>query len=209
MGDGTTCAWTTTCPCLRWHVQTASSMFVSLVRPSIFFQCIAIEHQTHFPTGMRPSLGLHITDITDLHQVMDFLQNIYVGQILYTLSITSIKLSVLAFYWRLFEIKARFTIIVVTACSVAWCIAIVSRRLNTGYHNTLTGDCVLRCFASSSTASLSTPHGTLPSLAQNAYPFVPFTSEALSQMSLSTCSSLCYLSRMSGVCTRRWLSASS
>lgn len=60
---------------------------------------------------------------------MDFLQNIYVGQILYTLSITSIKLSVLAFYWRLFEIKARFTIMVVTACSIAWCIAIVSCRL--------------------------------------------------------------------------------
>lgn len=75
---------------------------------------------------MRPSLGLHISDITDLDQVMDFLKNIYIGNILYTLTITSIKLSVLAFYWRLFEIKARFTIIIVTCCSIAWCISIVS-----------------------------------------------------------------------------------
>ena len=75
---------------------------------------------------MRESLGLHITEITDPLQIIRFLKNIYVGQILYTLSITAIKLSVLAFYWRLFEIKARLTIYVVTGASIAWCTAIVS-----------------------------------------------------------------------------------
>lgn len=78
-----------------------------------------------FP-GMRESLGLHINEIENPLQIVAFLKNVYVGNILYTLSITTIKLSVLAFYWRLFEIKARITICVVTAAAVAWCIAIVS-----------------------------------------------------------------------------------
>ncbi|RMZ71660.1 integral membrane [Pyrenophora seminiperda CCB06] len=102
-----------------WHnvrMDDYMSMVALACANGFFYICII---------GMRPSLGLHITDITDLQQIMDFLRNIYVGQILYTLSITSIKLSVLAFYWRLFEIKARFTIIAVTACSIAWCIAIL------------------------------------------------------------------------------------
>lgn len=66
-------------------------------------------------------------EITNPLQAIAFLRNIYIGQILYTLSITTIKLSVLAFYWRLFEIKSRKFIYVVTAASIAWCIAIVSR----------------------------------------------------------------------------------
>jgi hypothetical protein len=65
-------------------------------------------------------------EITNPLQAIAFLRNIYIGQILYTLSITTIKLSVLAFYWRLFEIKSRKFIYVVTAASIAWCIAIVS-----------------------------------------------------------------------------------
>ena len=76
---------------------------------------------------MRESLGLHMYEITNPLQAIAFLRNIYIGQILYTLSITTIKLSVLAFYWRLFEIKSRKFIYVVTAASIAWCIAIVSR----------------------------------------------------------------------------------
>lgn len=75
--------------------------------------------------GMRESLGLHINEIENPLQIVAFLKNVYVGNILYTLSITTIKLSVLAFYWRLFEIKARITICVVTAAAVAWCIAIL------------------------------------------------------------------------------------
>jgi hypothetical protein len=75
--------------------------------------------------GMRESLGLHITEIQDPFQIIAFLKNIYVGNILYTLSITAIKLSVLAFYWRLFEIKARIAIYVVTAAAITWCISIL------------------------------------------------------------------------------------
>jgi hypothetical protein len=74
---------------------------------------------------MRQSLGVHITDITNPLDIIDFLKSVFIGQILYTFSITTIKLSVLAFYWRLFEIKARVTIYIVTAMSIAWCTAIV------------------------------------------------------------------------------------
>ncbi|EMD61100.1 hypothetical protein GGP41_010008 [Bipolaris sorokiniana] len=75
--------------------------------------------------GMRDSLGLHIYEIENPLQIIAFLKNIYVGNILYTLCITSVKLSVLAFYWRLFEIKARITIYIVTAAAIAWCTAIL------------------------------------------------------------------------------------
>jgi hypothetical protein len=74
---------------------------------------------------MRKSLGVHITDITNPQDIVQFLKSVFIGQILYTFSITTIKLSVLAFYWRLFEIKARITIYVITAMSISWCIAIV------------------------------------------------------------------------------------
>ncbi|KAI4656049.1 hypothetical protein J4E93_000765 [Alternaria ventricosa] len=92
------------------------SMVALAVANGFFYVCII---------GMRESLGLHINEITNPLQIIAFLRNIYIGQILYTLSITSIKLSVLAFYWRLFEIKSRITIYVVTAASIAWCIAIM------------------------------------------------------------------------------------
>jgi hypothetical protein len=45
---------------------------------------------------MRDSLGQHIYEIQNPLQIVAFLKNIYVGNILYTLSITSVKLSVLA-----------------------------------------------------------------------------------------------------------------
>jgi hypothetical protein len=73
---------------------------------------------------MRKSLGVHITVLMP-PDIIDFFKSVFIGQILYTFSITTIKLSVLAFYWRLFEIKARTTIYIVTAMSISWCIAIV------------------------------------------------------------------------------------
>jgi hypothetical protein len=73
---------------------------------------------------MRKSLGVHIIILTP-PDIIDFLKSVFIGQILYTFSITTIKLSVLAFYWRLFEIKARTTIYIVTAMSLSWCLAIV------------------------------------------------------------------------------------
>jgi hypothetical protein len=74
---------------------------------------------------MRKSLGVHVAEITDPMRIIDFLRNIWIAQILYTFSISTIKFSVLAFYWRLFSIKGRRTIYVVTFMSASWLIAIV------------------------------------------------------------------------------------
>jgi hypothetical protein len=57
-------------------------------------------------------------------------RHVFIANILYTLCITSIKLSILAFYWRLFSVKGRTTIYIVTAMVIAWGIAIVSPQYN-------------------------------------------------------------------------------
>ncbi|KAF1830495.1 hypothetical protein BDW02DRAFT_572956 [Decorospora gaudefroyi] len=90
------------------------SLLALVFANAFFYVCII---------GMRPSLGRHVTTIST-EKIIDFLLQVFMGQIFYTFSITTIKLSLLAFYWRLFEVKARITIYVVTAMSLAWCIAI-------------------------------------------------------------------------------------
>jgi hypothetical protein len=79
---------------------------------------------------MRQSLGVHVANLTDTTQLVDFLRYVFIANILYTLCITSIKLSILAFYWRLFSVKGRTTIYIVTAMVIAWGIAIVSPQYN-------------------------------------------------------------------------------
>lgn len=71
-------------------------------------------------------MGIHIGEITDPMRVVDFLRNVWIAQLFYTFAISTIKFSVLAFYWRLFSVKGRTTIYIVTAMAIAWCIAIVS-----------------------------------------------------------------------------------
>ncbi|KAH7073652.1 hypothetical protein BKA63DRAFT_38141 [Paraphoma chrysanthemicola] len=87
-----------------------------LIANCFFYVCII---------GMRKSLGVHLPTITDMSRIEDFLKNIFIANILYTLSITTIKLSILAFYWRLFGVTASIVIYIVTFMSLAWCIAIL------------------------------------------------------------------------------------
>lgn len=75
---------------------------------------------------MRKSLGKHITELLDPNDIIDFLKNVYIAQILYVLSIVAIKYSVLAFYWRLFSVNARAVIYIVTFMVTGWLIALVS-----------------------------------------------------------------------------------
>lgn len=77
------------------------------------------------PSDMRISLGLHITTITNPFQIIDFLKNIYIANLLYTCCITCTKLSILGFYWRLFSLKARYVIYATLGAVIAWWIAIV------------------------------------------------------------------------------------
>lgn len=69
---------------------------------------------------------MHITAVQDPNDIVDFLRNVYIGQILYVLSIVAIKYSVLAFYWRLFSVSARVAIYIVTFMVTGWLIALVS-----------------------------------------------------------------------------------
>ncbi|CAI6337187.1 unnamed protein product [Periconia digitata] len=91
---------------------------VALALANAFFYVCIID--------MRISLGLHITDITNPLQVMDFLRNIYVANMLYTCCISAIKLSILGFYWRLFSLKARVVIYITLGMVLAWWIAIMA-----------------------------------------------------------------------------------
>ncbi|KAF2832046.1 hypothetical protein CC86DRAFT_85348 [Ophiobolus disseminans] len=75
--------------------------------------------------GMRKSLGVHVADITDPIRIVDFLRNVWIANILYTFSISMIKFSVLAFYWRLFSVKAQRMIYIVTVMVMAWLVAIL------------------------------------------------------------------------------------
>ncbi|KAF2196640.1 hypothetical protein GQ43DRAFT_435834 [Delitschia confertaspora ATCC 74209] len=74
--------------------------------------------------GMRKSLGLHAATLASSAQVIDFLRNVFIANILYTFCISTIKFSVLAFYWRLFAVNARISIYIVTFMAVSWCTAI-------------------------------------------------------------------------------------
>ncbi|KAH7393772.1 hypothetical protein DE146DRAFT_659974 [Phaeosphaeria sp. MPI-PUGE-AT-0046c] len=75
--------------------------------------------------GMRPMLGVHVTELPNQMLIVDFLKSVYVGQILYTFAIANIKFVVLAFYWRLFSVKMRAVIWIVACMCIAWFIAIL------------------------------------------------------------------------------------
>lgn len=56
-----------------------------------------------------------------------FFKNLFVGEILYTLVIVTVKYSILAFYYRIFNTKAvRIQALSLSALTTAWGIAVVS-----------------------------------------------------------------------------------
>ena len=71
-------------------------------------------------------LGRHAADLANPLMIIDFLKSVWIAQVFYTFAIAGIKLAVLAFYWRLFSVSARYVIWVVSGMAVAWFIAIVS-----------------------------------------------------------------------------------
>ncbi|KAJ4330982.1 hypothetical protein N0V87_009532 [Didymella glomerata] len=64
------------------------SVFALAVANGFFYVCIV---------GMRKSLGLHVDAVTDARQIVDFLRDVYVAQVLYVVAIVAIKYSILAF----------------------------------------------------------------------------------------------------------------
>lgn len=72
-------------------------------------------------------MGTHIADIMarpdGIEAVNNFLRWIFVGQLMYTFSISFSKFTILAFYWRLFSIKARIPIYVMSFIVFGWLIS--------------------------------------------------------------------------------------
>ncbi|CAH0027323.1 unnamed protein product [Clonostachys rhizophaga] len=78
--------------------------------------------------GVRPYLGKHVgTGESEVNpeQLEYFLKCLYVASISYVVSIVFIKLTILAFYWKLFSVAARWPIRILAASVVAWLIAFV------------------------------------------------------------------------------------
>lgn len=121
---------------------------------------------------MRKSLGMHVTSILDPFQIIDFLRNVFIAQLLYVVGIATIKFTVLAFYWRLFAVNARIAIYIVTFMAVGWLIALV--RSHTQFRRFPTDP--VRSSSSSLLAFPSRLHGTSPLQTQSASNSAPFTS---------------------------------
>jgi hypothetical protein len=72
-------------------------------------------------------LGSHAADVLawpdGVAQINNFLRWIFVQQMVYTISITLNKLTILAFYWRLFSVKVRWPIYIMTFVAVGWLIS--------------------------------------------------------------------------------------
>ncbi|TVY71505.1 Satratoxin biosynthesis SC1 cluster protein [Lachnellula suecica] len=73
----------------------------------------------------RDSYGQHVGKITGPH-VVSFLKALYSVALLYPMSLTFSKLSLLALYWRIFRVsQGRIPILIAAALNIAWMIAAV------------------------------------------------------------------------------------
>lgn len=81
---------------------------------------------------MRPLLGKKIADVEqsaeDAAKLPAFTLDLWLANLLYTLSVMFVKLSLVALYWRLFGVnkKGRYPILIVGGTIIAWGIAVVS-----------------------------------------------------------------------------------
>lgn len=74
---------------------------------------------------MRKHLGQH-ADTLEVPVVIQFLKYTFAAQLLYVVALAWIKLAILAFYWKLFSIKARWPITICAGIVVAWVFGVVS-----------------------------------------------------------------------------------
>lgn len=92
-----------------------------------------VSIDANYEIGMRPYLGRQVTDL-EMPQVVEFLEYVFWGQIIYVWSIPVIKFSILAFYWRLFSVAARVPILAVSFIVFSWLMALVSSSFITCAH---------------------------------------------------------------------------
>lgn len=75
--------------------------------------------------GLGPQLGKHLGLEVSTPQLLVFLEFLFPEQLLYCVCIATNKLAILAFYWRLFSIKARIPIIALTGIVSIWAIGLI------------------------------------------------------------------------------------
>jgi hypothetical protein len=59
---------------------------------------------------MSPNLVRHALTEVPLNDVIDFLRFLFAGQLLYVVLLAMVKITILAFYWRLFSVSSRLPI---------------------------------------------------------------------------------------------------
>jgi hypothetical protein len=59
-------------------------------------------------------------------EVARFLRYLFAGSLIYTIAIAFVKFTILAFYWRLFSMKARIPITILTLTVFIWLVSLVS-----------------------------------------------------------------------------------
>ncbi|KAI4595387.1 hypothetical protein KJ359_007062 [Pestalotiopsis sp. 9143b] len=75
--------------------------------------------------GMGPYLARHALEDVPLPEVIDFLRFLFAGQLFYVISLAMIKYTILAFYWRLFSLRARIPIFIGLFIVTAWALSII------------------------------------------------------------------------------------
>jgi hypothetical protein len=79
--------------------------------------------------------GQHIGNV-DLDHLTNFVKGLYAGAILYPISLTFSKLSLLALYWRIFrQSTGRIPIIIAAGLNLAWMTAAVSDHQHSKFDN--------------------------------------------------------------------------
>lgn len=74
---------------------------------------------------MGPNLGLHVIEDVPISDVIGFLKFLFAGQLLYVISLATIKFTILAFYWRLFSVALRIPILIALFIVTAWALSVV------------------------------------------------------------------------------------
>lgn len=82
------------------------------------------DHTTF--SGLGPDLGKHVGVEVSTAQLIVFLKFLFPEQLFYLICVSCNKFVLLAFYWRLFSIRARVPLLIMMGVVVVWLIGLVS-----------------------------------------------------------------------------------
>ncbi|KAI3329194.1 hypothetical protein HD806DRAFT_548325 [Xylariaceae sp. AK1471] len=74
--------------------------------------------------GLRPGLGRHVIIDVSPEEEGEFLKYLFAGSLTYPFAIALAKFTILAFYWRLFSIRARIPIFILTFLVFIWLVSL-------------------------------------------------------------------------------------